>query len=121
MTTAAKTPAPGRSKRITFDIKNARKPVFHALLEARDAFGGATDALVDGDGRVLTYDEIIRASFVLGDALKKGTKAGENVGVMLPTGAGAGIAFFALSAYGRVPTMLNFTSGEAGVKSALKT
>src|ERR1700722_5635529 len=101
MTTAAKTPAPGRSKRITFDIKNARKPVFHALLEARDAYGGSTDALVDGEGRVFTYDEIIPASFVLGDALKKGPRGGENLGVILPTGGGAALAFFALTAYGR--------------------
>lgn len=111
----------GRPSRIPFDIGAAQKPLFHALLEARDIFGGGTFALVDGDGRVLSYDEIIRASFVLGDALKKGTRAGQNVGVMLPTGAGAAIAFFALSAYGRVPTMLNFTSGEAGLRSALRT
>jgi acyl-[acyl-carrier-protein]-phospholipid O-acyltransferase/long-chain-fatty-acid--[acyl-carrier-protein] ligase len=110
-----------RSLRITFDIKQAQKPIFHALLAARDTFGGATPAMVDGDGRILTYNEIIRASFALGDALKKGTRAGENVGVMLPTGIGAAIAFFALTAYGRVPTMLNFTSGEASLKSALAT
>jgi len=111
----------GRPTRIPFDLKAAQKPVFHALLEARDIFGGDTAALVDGDGRVLTYEEIIRAAFVLGDALKKGARAGENIGVMLPTGMGAAIAFFALSAYGLVPAMLNFTTGEAGLKSALKT
>ena len=105
----------------TFDISLARKPVFHALLAARDKFGGTTPAMMDGDGRTLSYNEIIRACFALGDALKKGTRAGENVGVMLPTGLGAAIAFFALSAYGRVPTMLNFTSGAASLKSALTT
>ncbi len=108
-----------RPSRIAFDINQAQKPVFHALLQARDTFGGATPALVDGDGRTLTYNEMIRASFALGDALKNGTRGGENVGVMLPTGLGAAIAFFALSAFGRVPTMLNFTSGEASLKSAL--
>src|SRR6201992_3333360 len=111
----------GRPSRIPFDVQTAKKPLFHALLEARDTFGGGTLALVDGDGRVLSYDEILRASFALGDALKRGTRNGEHVGVLLPTGAGAAIALFALSAYGRVPTMLNFTSGEAGLKSALKT
>ena len=49
----------------------------------------------------------------LGHALKRGTRREEKVGVLLPTGVGAAIAFFALSAYGRVPTMLNFTSGDA--------
>jgi acyl-[acyl-carrier-protein]-phospholipid O-acyltransferase/long-chain-fatty-acid--[acyl-carrier-protein] ligase len=107
--------------RIAFDLSQAQKPVFHALLAARDSFGGATQAMVDGDGRSLSYNEIIRACFALGGALKKGTRAGENVGVMLPTGLGAAIAFFALSAYGRVPTMLNFTSGAASLTSALAT
>jgi len=81
----------------------------------------ARSPLVDGDDRNLTYDDIIQASFALGSALKRGTRAGECVGVMLPTGAAAALAFFALSAYGRVPTMLNFTSGLAGLKSALRT
>ena len=40
---------------------------------------------------------------------------------MLPTSAASVIAFFAVSAYGRVPAMLNFTSGAAGLMSALRT
>jgi acyl-[acyl-carrier-protein]-phospholipid O-acyltransferase/long-chain-fatty-acid--[acyl-carrier-protein] ligase len=110
-----------RPSRFVFDINQTRKPIFHALLEARDQFGGSTPAMVDGDGRTLSYNEIIRACFALGDALKKGTHAGENVGVLLPTGLGAAIAVFALSAYGRVPTMLNFSAGSASLKSALAT
>jgi len=106
---------------VPFDMLRAEKPVFRALVDARDEFGGRKPAIVDGDERVLTYDEIVRASLALGHALKKGTRAGESVAVMLPTGAGAVIAFFAISAYGRVPAMLNFTSGSAGLKSAIAT
>ena len=40
---------------------------------------------------------------------------------MLPTGAAGAIAVLALTAYGRVPTMMNFTSGVAGLASALRT
>src|ERR1051326_2877659 len=110
-----------RPARIPFDPKAGRGSLFHALLDARRRFGGKTPILVDGDGRTLSYDNIVRASFALGHALAQGTAAGENVGVMLPTGIGAALAFFALSAYGRVPTMLNFTTGEAGCTSALRT
>ncbi len=106
---------------VSFDISRAHQPVFHALIEARSRFGAERQILVDGDERVLTYEEIIRASLALGHALKRGTKAGETVGIMLPTGAGSVIAFFAVSAYGRIPAMLNFTSGLAGLKSAMKT
>lgn len=106
---------------VPFDVTRAHKPVFSALMEARATFGGNRAAIVDGDERVLSYDEIVRASLALGHALKKGTKPGETVGVMLPSGAAAVIAFFGISAYGRVPAMLNFTSGAMGLKSAMRT
>jgi acyl-[acyl-carrier-protein]-phospholipid O-acyltransferase/long-chain-fatty-acid--[acyl-carrier-protein] ligase len=106
---------------VPFDIYQAQKPVFASLAEARSRFGGKQVAMIDGDERVLTYDEIVRAALALGNALRKGTRKGEKVGVMLPAGAGAVIAFFAVSAYGRVPAMLNFTTGAAGLKSALRT
>jgi acyl-[acyl-carrier-protein]-phospholipid O-acyltransferase/long-chain-fatty-acid--[acyl-carrier-protein] ligase len=106
---------------VPFDITRAGRSVFQALLDTRAEYGGRKVAIVDGDERVLTYDDLIRASFALGHALKKGTRPGEAVGVMLPTSAGAVIAFFALCAYGRVPAMLNFTSGAAGLTSALRT
>ena len=90
-------------------------------MEARQEFGGDTIALIDGDERALTYDDILRGSFALGSAFKPGTRAGECVGVLLPTGAAAAVTFFALSAFGRIPTMLNFTMGAASLKSALHT
>jgi len=106
---------------VSSDLDYESKPVFHALLDARSKFGGKRSILVDGDGRTMNYDEIVRAAFAIGHALKRGTKPGETVGVMLPTGAASIIAFYALSAYGRIPAMLNFTSGSAGLKSALRT
>ncbi len=107
--------------RAPFDPDSARRTVFQALIDAQREWGGGRIALVDGDDRALSYDEIIRASFALGSALKAGTRAGECVGVMLPTGAAGALTFFALSAFGRIPTMLNFTAGVAGLKSALRT
>jgi len=111
----------GTPKRIPFDPGSADRSIFRALTEARQEMGGGTLALVDGDDRGMTYDEIVRASFALGSALRRGTTSGECVGVMLPTGIAATLTFFALSAMGRIPTMLNFTSGLSGLKSALCT
>jgi acyl-[acyl-carrier-protein]-phospholipid O-acyltransferase / long-chain-fatty-acid--[acyl-carrier-protein] ligase len=111
----------GTPKRAPFDPATANRSIFQALAEARLENGGDTVALVDGDERALSYDDIIRASFALGSALTRGTRSADCVGVMLPTGAAAALAFFSLSAFGRIPTMLNFTSGLAGLKSALLT
>ena len=121
MDSVVRTNPSGRPTRIPFDSQVERGTIFHALLDARAEFGGGTPALVDGDGRVLSYDEIVRASFALGHALRRGTHHDEKVGVLLPTGLGAAIAFLAISAYGRVPTMLNFTSGNADLQSAIRT
>ncbi len=119
--TVASIAAASGEETVPFDINRSQQPVFHALIDARSRYGSDRPALIDGDERVLTYEEIVRAALALGHALKRGTKAGESVGIMLPTGAGSVIAFFAVSAYGRVPAMLNFTSGAAGLKSALNT
>lgn len=105
---------------IPFKLSRAKTDMFSALLRAKSKFGASKVAIVDGDEREITYKEVIRASFGLGNALKRLTCKEEKVGVLLPTGAGAVIAFYALEAYGRVPAMLNFTAGAKNLKSALK-
>lgn len=105
---------------LAYRPQRTRTDLFSALIRASREFGAGKTIIVDGDERELSYKEIIRASFALGSALKKGTQKGESIGVMLPTGAGAVIAFFALSAFGRVPAMLNFTAGARNLKAAMK-
>jgi acyl-[acyl-carrier-protein]-phospholipid O-acyltransferase/long-chain-fatty-acid--[acyl-carrier-protein] ligase len=102
-------------------MSSTAKPVFRAFAAARAKFGGKRVFVVDVDDSERTYDDIMRGALALGHALKAGTRSGECVGVMLPTGAGAIATFLAVSAYGRVPAMLNFTAGAAAIKSALRT
>ncbi|WP_417468208.1 AMP-binding protein [Maricaulis sp.] len=103
-----------------FDERRIRRSVFSALLQARGRFGGKRIAAIDADGRELSYNDIIKAAFALGHALKKGTERGEAVGILLPTGVGSIISFYAISAYGRIPAMLNFTAGDRALKAACK-
>ncbi len=105
---------------LTFDPKRTRIDIFSAILRAKKEFGSSTVAIVDGDERELSYSEIVRASFALGSAIKRMTKRNEAVGIMLPTGAGAVIAFLSVLAAGRTPSMLNFTAGAANIKSAMR-
>lgn len=105
---------------VYFDVIKAQKNVFGALLEARSKVGGSKTAIEDADGKKYSYNDLLRASFALGNALKSVGRPEDAIGVMLPTGAGAMISFFALNAFGRIPAMLNFTSGAANIKSACK-
>lgn len=102
-----------------FDPAVAHVTVFDALLRARAKAGGKTKIIEDHDRNPLSYDEIIRAAFALGGKIKGMTKPGEAVGVLLPTGVGATVVFFALQAIGRRPAMLNFTAGAANLKGAI--
>jgi acyl-[acyl-carrier-protein]-phospholipid O-acyltransferase/long-chain-fatty-acid--[acyl-carrier-protein] ligase len=98
----------------------AKTDIFSAIIRASKQFGGSTVAIVDGDGTEVDYKTVLRGSFALGSALGKKFSKDETVGVMLPTGAGAVIAFCAVLASGRLPAMLNFTAGSANIKSAMK-
>jgi acyl-[acyl-carrier-protein]-phospholipid O-acyltransferase/long-chain-fatty-acid--[acyl-carrier-protein] ligase len=103
-----------------FDPSRARRTIFAALVEAAKRFGAERKILIDGDERAFSYREIIRAALALGYALTKGTRFGDSVGVMLPTGAASVLTFLALSAYGRVPTMVNFTAGLQNMRAGIR-
>ncbi|MEE2566578.1 AMP-binding protein [Hyphobacterium marinum] len=103
-----------------FPASRYTRSVFDALLRARAKHGGDKIAIIDADGRELTYDQIVQGSFALGNALRKGRGSKEKVAILLPTGAGAALAFFAVQAYGRIPAMLNFTAGAKALKAACR-
>jgi len=102
----------------------ARRPdppsLFAALLEARAAHGGGHRIIEDPVTPPLTYGRVVVAALVLGRMLARGTDRGEMVGLMVPNSVGAAIAFLALQAIGRVPAILNHTSGAEGVLSACR-
>lgn len=104
-----------------FDARVGERSVFDALLDARDRYGAKKPILEDQERNPLTYTDLIRASFALGRKIAAMTEKGEHVGVLLPSSAGAVVTFFALHAFGRVPTMLNFTSGLRNLRAACKT
>jgi acyl-[acyl-carrier-protein]-phospholipid O-acyltransferase/long-chain-fatty-acid--[acyl-carrier-protein] ligase len=102
-----------------YDSRQSHQSLFGALLSARRRFGAQRIALVDGDERAVSYGELVRAALALGPSLVRGTKPGDCIGIMLPSGVGVIAAFFALLAYGRIPTMINFTTGTACLKASL--
>jgi acyl-[acyl-carrier-protein]-phospholipid O-acyltransferase / long-chain-fatty-acid--[acyl-carrier-protein] ligase len=104
----------------TFDARDADRSLFSALVDARDEFGAKKSILEDQNRQPLSYTDLIRGSFALGRKIAALTEAGENVGVLLPSSSGAVVTFFGLHAFGRVPTMLNFTSGLRNLRAACK-
>src|SRR4051812_17736414 len=105
---------------VVFNAQDGQKALFDALLDARDKYGAKKQILEDQDRNPLSYTDLVRASFALGRKIAAMTKPGEHVGILLPSGSGAVVTFFALHAFGRVPTMLNFTAGLRNIKAACK-
>ncbi|NJC42366.1 acyl-[acyl-carrier-protein]-phospholipid O-acyltransferase/long-chain-fatty-acid--[acyl-carrier-protein] ligase [Brevundimonas alba] len=104
--------------RVPLDPKAVEETIFDALLAARDKYGDK-EILEDQDRKPLTYTGLIRAAFVLGRKIAGLTEMSERVGVLLPSSMGVVVTFYGLHAHGRIPVMLNFTSGERNVKAAL--
>ncbi|MDV7341744.1 acyl-[ACP]--phospholipid O-acyltransferase [Terasakiella sp. A23] len=106
---------------MVFETCNREQTLFSSLLDAATVFGKDAEVVEDIERSPLTYKRLIAGSFVLGRRLAKFTEEGEKVGVMLPNSNGVVATFFALQAFGRVPAMLNFSTGHKNMVSACKT
>ena len=106
--------------RTTFAAARLDTTLFDALLQARTIHGGSHPIADDLEQSPLNYRRLIAASFALGDVLARQTHAGERVGVLLPTSRAALVTFFALQAFGRVPAMLNFSTGVTSMIAACR-
>ena len=68
-----------------------------------------------------SYKDIIIKSFVLGKYFKRRTLPGDHVALLLPNSIAAVCTFFGLSAYDRVPVMLNLSVGAQNMASMCNT
>lgn len=105
---------------ISFALADTRNTLFGALLVAAESFGKQTPILEDQERAPLNYRRLILGALVLGKAFQAETVRGETVGVMLPNVNAAVVTLFGLSAYGRVPALLNFTAGVRNLVAALQ-
>lgn len=92
--------------------------LFQALLDARGLHGRKAPAVEDINRVPLTYDRLVAGALALGRPLAGMSRAGEAIGLMLPNINGTVVAFFGCQATGRVPAMLNYTSGLASLTAA---
>ncbi len=95
--------------------------LWQALVQAETLHGKQRLMLEDINRHPLSYRRIIIGALALGRPLARRSTLGERVGLLLPNSNGTALAFFALQAYGRVPAMLNYTTGLANMRSALAT
>lgn len=97
------------------------RSLYEALLDARDIHGGGAIVAEDMERKPLSYRRLVMGTLALAKRFAETTEKGEAVGVLLPNSIAAVVAFFALQAHGRVPAMLNYSTGAANMARACRT
>ena len=101
-----------------FETSFARETLLQSLLAARKVHGAKHKILEDIQRKPLSYGRLVTGSFILGRKLAALTPAEKNVGVLLPSAAGCFVTILGLHAYGRVPAMLNYSTGGVNMAAA---
>ena len=103
---------------MVFSTSNTDLTLFEALLDARHIHGGGHPIVEDIQRKPVTYNRVVMGSFLLGRKISKATPGQKHVAVLLPNAVGALLTLFGLQAFGRVPAMLNFSTGAINMAAA---
>ncbi len=104
--------------KMMFDTSNIDRTLIDTLLSARKVFGSKRKILEDIQRDPISYNKLIIGIFVLGRKLANMTPGQKNVGVLLPNANACLVTFFGLQVFGRVPAMLNFSTGAVNMGAA---
>ncbi|MEA2987490.1 MAG: acyl-[acyl-carrier-protein]-phospholipid O-acyltransferase [Alphaproteobacteria bacterium] len=105
---------------LVFRTTSTDRTVIEAVIEAAQRHGPKRIAIEDPVTGAMTYKRMLTAASILGSKLMPLAAEGRPVGVMLPNANGAVLTVLGLMSAGRVPAMINFTSGAANILAACK-
>jgi acyl-[acyl-carrier-protein]-phospholipid O-acyltransferase / long-chain-fatty-acid--[acyl-carrier-protein] ligase len=94
--------------------------LWQSFVLAMHTFGRGRDALEDVKLPSYTYGKLTDMALVLGRLLARKTRRDESVGLLLPNLAVTVSVVLGLSAWKRVPAMLNYSAGADGVAAACR-
>jgi acyl-[acyl-carrier-protein]-phospholipid O-acyltransferase/long-chain-fatty-acid--[acyl-carrier-protein] ligase len=92
--------------------------LFEAFLDAMAIYGRKTALVEDMKQIEESYGDLLKKSLALGKLVSKVSLPRENVGVLMPNVTNTICLIFGMSAFARIPAMLNYTAGSAGIQNA---
>jgi acyl-[acyl-carrier-protein]-phospholipid O-acyltransferase / long-chain-fatty-acid--[acyl-carrier-protein] ligase len=101
---------------LIYRTTSTNRTIIEAVIEAANENGKGRIAVEDPVTGSLTYKRLLIGAAVLGRKLMAYGEVGDAVGVMLPNANGAVVTILALMSAGRVPAMINFTSGLMNIR-----
>jgi len=94
-----------------FTTSPTNKTLFSSLIDCKKLYGFFRPILEDMSRQTLTYGSLLFKTFTFSRLISRITHAQERVGIMLPNSNALFITFWSLQATGRIPALLNYTSG----------
>ncbi len=104
-------------QKMLFQAQKSRT-IFEAFLDAVDRYGSSYNLIEDLNETQETYQELLKKSLALGRIASKVTSPNETVAVLMPNITNTIALILGMNAFNRVPAMLNYTSGTAGMQNA---
>ena len=101
-----------------FATSNYRRTIMEGVIDAQRINGPDHLIVEDIERRPLNYRQVLTRAFIIGNKIRPHTARGDYVGVLLPNAIGTVLVFLGLQIHGRIPAMLNFSSGAKGMLNA---
>jgi len=92
--------------------------LFSAFLDAIDVHGRSARLVEDMSQVEESYGDLLKKSLALGRLASKVSLPYESVGVLMPNVTNTVCLLFGMSAFNRIPAMLNYTAGSSGIQNA---
>lgn len=92
--------------------------IFEAFLDTIDQFGAKTLLIEDMNAEEETYQALLKKSLALGRIASKASRPQEAVGVLMPNVTNTIALILGMTAFNRIPALLNYTAGTAGMQNA---
>ena len=92
--------------------------LYDALIDAMRVYGRRRKLMEDMKQTEYSYNTLLKMTLVLGWLVRHNSARGETVGILLPNLAATLCMVIGMTAFRRVPAMLNYTAGAEGMQSA---
>lgn len=92
--------------------------IFEAFLDTIDQFGAKTLLIEDMNAEEETYQALLKKSLALGRIASKVSRPQEAVAVLMPNVTNSIALILGMTAFNRIPALLNYTAGTAGMQNA---
>lgn len=106
---------------MTFNSYDKDRTLFTAIAQSMKMAGYFKPVMEDTSRQPVKFFAVFLKSFVLGRLMQKAMPNEKYVGVMIPTSNACALSVLGLHAFGKVPAMINFTSGAKQVISTCQT